>query len=493
LLLGREALAGGLAERGHERRPEAALHPDDLASDPLELWRGVVADAPLGVHDPEEVALEFLRRLDLEGEPGGLRVRLPPRAEVPVGTPHRAERGGDLREVLGVEPRVLRSGPAEGLPHVRKRGEWDGVVGPEGALQLRRLCEQPLHARPLRQRGHGREPLRAQRALRMAFEAAPDEVEAELDLGVVGEQVHGEGGYLRGPTASRAAGARRGYNSRGLSRSGLRTPAPVPSLPRPAPTPVSVAPKKSLGQHFLRDPNTIRKIADALGAPPETPVVEIGPGTGALTAVLAERYARLTALEVDARAVAHLAETLPAVDVRQQDVLETDWPALAAEAGAPLWVIGNLPYYITSPILFGLLDARDHLRRAVIMMQKEVAERLVAVPRTKAYGILSVQTQLWSRPKLLFEVSRHVFFPKPDVTSAVVALDFDRPAPDVDSEALRRVVRAAFNQRRKTLRNSLKAVAAESGREVPEEVAGLRAEALAPAEFVALTHALAPR
>jgi 16S rRNA (adenine1518-N6/adenine1519-N6)-dimethyltransferase len=256
---------------------------------------------------------------------------------------------------------------------------------------------------------------------------------------------------------------------------------------------VSVAPKKSLGQHFLRDPNTIRKIADALGAPPEAPVVEIGPGTGALTAVLAERYARLAALEVDARAVAHLAETLPAVDVRQQDVLEADWPALAAEVGGPLWVIGNLPYYITSPILFGLLGARAHLRRAVLMMQKEVAERLVAVPRTKAYGILSVQTQLWSRPSLLFEVSRHVFFPKPDVTSAVVALDFDGPAPDVDPEALRRVVRAAFNQRRKTLRNSLKAVAAEAGREVPEAVSGLRAEALAPADFVALTHALAPR
>jgi len=253
---------------------------------------------------------------------------------------------------------------------------------------------------------------------------------------------------------------------------------------------VSVAPKKSLGQHFLRDPNTIRKIADALAAPADAAVVEIGPGTGALTAVLAERYRRLVALEVDGRAVAHLAETLPAVDVRERDVLDADWAALAAEAGERLWVIGNLPYYITSPILFGLLDARSHLHRAVLMMQKEVAERLVAVPRTKAYGILSVQTQLWSRPRLLFDVGRNVFFPKPDVTSAVVALDFDGPAPEVDPEALRRVVRAAFNQRRKTLRNSLRGVAGETGREVPEAVAGRRAEELTPAEFVALTHAL---
>jgi 16S rRNA (adenine1518-N6/adenine1519-N6)-dimethyltransferase len=254
-----------------------------------------------------------------------------------------------------------------------------------------------------------------------------------------------------------------------------------------------VAPKKSLGQHFLRDPNTIRKIADALGAPADAPVVEIGPGTGAMTEVLAARYPGLTAVEVDERAVEHLRETLPSLDVRHQDVLEVDWPALAEEKGGPLWVIGNLPYYITSPILFSLLEARGAIRRAIVMMQKEVAERLVATPRTKAYGILSVQTQLWSRPRLLFDVGRNVFFPKPDVTSAVVALDFDAPAPDIDPEALRRVVRAAFNQRRKTLRNSLKAVAQQSGREVPEDVAGRRAEELTPEDFVVLTRSLSAR
>ncbi len=255
---------------------------------------------------------------------------------------------------------------------------------------------------------------------------------------------------------------------------------------------MSVRPKKSLGQHFLRDPNTIRKIAAAVGAPEGAPVVEIGPGTGALTEELLRHYPDLTAVEVDERAVVHLREALPGLDVRHQDVLDADWAALAEEKGGKLWIVGNLPYYITSPILFSLLDARAHLRRAVVMMQKEVAERLVAVPRTKAYGILSVQTQLLARPALLFDVSRNVFHPKPDVTSAVVALDFDAPEPGVDVERLRRTVRTAFNQRRKTLRNSLRPITSETGRDVPEDLAGRRPEALEPEEFVGLARAIFP-
>jgi 16S rRNA (adenine1518-N6/adenine1519-N6)-dimethyltransferase len=254
-----------------------------------------------------------------------------------------------------------------------------------------------------------------------------------------------------------------------------------------------VRPKKRLGQHFLTDPNTIRRIADAVEAPAGGPVVEIGPGTGALTGALLERYPALTAVEVDERAVAHLRQKHPALDVRHADVLGVDWPALAAEQGAPLWVVGNLPYYITSPILFSLLDARAAIRRAVVMMQLEVAERLVAVPSTKAYGILSVQTQLFARPRLLFKVSRHVFYPKPDVESAVVALEMGgAEAPAVDSGALKRVVRTAFGQRRKMLRNSLGPLTDEWGRPLPDGYAERRPEALAPAEFVDLTRALAP-
>lgn len=247
-----------------------------------------------------------------------------------------------------------------------------------------------------------------------------------------------------------------------------------------------IQPKKSLGQHFLRDPNTIRKIAHSLEAPPDAVVVEIGPGTGVLTRELAQRFGRLIAVEVDQRAVAHLAETLPDVTVLHQDVLRVDWHALAEEYGEKLWVIGNLPYYITSPILFSLLDSRQVIHQAVLMMQKEVAQRLVAVPRTKAYGILSVQTQLLAEPSLLFTVGRNVFHPKPDVDSAVVRLDFDGKPLDVSVELLRRIVRTAFNQRRKTLRNSLKSVLEEWEIILPDEVGSLRPEALSPDAFVEL-------
>lgn len=222
-------------------------------------------------------------------------------------------------------------------------------------------------------------------------------------------------------------------------------------------------------------------------------MVEIGPGVGALTGVLLERYPNLIALEVDERAVTLLREQFPSLDVRHQDVLEVDWAALAAERGGRLHVIGNLPYYITSPILFALLEARPDVREAVVMMQLEVAERLVAVPRTKAYGILSVLFQLYATPELLFRVSRNVFFPKPDVTSAVVRLAFDAEAPPVsgdEAERLRAVVRAAFNQRRKTLRNSLRRWTRDQGLALPPGWDRRRAEELAPGEFIELTRYL---
>ncbi len=257
-----------------------------------------------------------------------------------------------------------------------------------------------------------------------------------------------------------------------------------------------ITPKKHLGQNFLTDPNTARKIIAALRAPEGEAVVEIGPGTGALTGLLLARYPAMTALEIDARAVAYLQAEHPGLDVRQADVLEVDWAALAAEKGGPLYVIGNLPYYITSPILFGLLDHRRHLREAVLMMQREVAQRLVAVPRTKEYGIPSVLTQLYARPELLFSVSRNVFFPKPDVTSAVIRLAFDGPPPpdpDVDSAFLRRVVRAAFNQRRKTLHNSLSQWTRTRGLDLPHGWGRKRAEELPPPAFVELARYLRSR
>jgi 16S rRNA (adenine1518-N6/adenine1519-N6)-dimethyltransferase len=246
-------------------------------------------------------------------------------------------------------------------------------------------------------------------------------------------------------------------------------------------------PRKRLGQNFLQDPNVIRKIVGSLSG--RGPIVEIGPGMGALTGLLLEKDPALTALEVDDRFVTLLREAHPTLDVRNQDVLEVDWASVAKERGGPLRVIGNLPYYITTPILFSLLDApRGTISEIVVMMQKEVAQRIVGVPKTKAYGILSVILQKLSRPELLFDVSPNVFYPRPEVTSAVIRFDLDVPELPVADRHFRNVVRMAFGQRRKTLRNSLSRI----GAPVPEPYSGLRAEALTPDDFVTLAGYLAP-
>ena len=250
-----------------------------------------------------------------------------------------------------------------------------------------------------------------------------------------------------------------------------------------------LTPIKRLGQNFLQDPNTIRRIVDALDAGAEDAVVEIGPGAGALTGLLAERYSRFAAIEIDDRAADLLEEELPDVRVIRQDILKSDWSELAGEFGTDrLHIIGNLPYYITSQILFSLLDAAPLIEEAVIMMQYEVAERLVAVPRTKSYGILSVVVQLASEVEILFPVSRNVFFPKPDVRSAMVKLRFPEQisSASTDPAFLRTLVRTAFNQRRKTLRNSLSRILTDDMPLLPEELSGKRAEELSPSEFVEL-------
>lgn len=252
-------------------------------------------------------------------------------------------------------------------------------------------------------------------------------------------------------------------------------------------------PIQSLGQNFLQDPNIVRKIVEAVRAPADAHVVEIGPGEGALTASLADRYATFTAIEIDERAVGLLRERIPGLDVRHRDILEVDWGELAAEKGAPIYVVGNLPYNITSQILFGILEAGDVVAEAVLMMQREVAERLVAKPRTKAYGILSVQTQIFADPELLFTVSPNVFYPRPDVSSAVVRVTIKPEIRAADHAFVREVVRTAFNQRRKTLRNSLSPWTRERSIALPDGREKQRAEELSPEEFVELARYLEGR
>ena len=237
--------------------------------------------------------------------------------------------------------------------------------------------------------------------------------------------------------------------------------------------------KKRLGQHFLTDKNVLSNIVSAFPATSNDWVLEIGPGTGALTQFLWPRYPRLELVEVDAEAVAVLNERFEGVLIHEQDILKVNLQELIPEqleanqvdadrvdanqeAAKPKnFVIGNLPYYITSTILFGLLEHRSRLAGALLMMQKEVAQRLVAKPRTKDYGILSVQTQLMSSPEYLFDVKPGSFSPPPKVTSAMVYVHFDKPALACSDKMLKTVVRTAFNQRRKKLSNALKSMIQE--------------------------------
>lgn len=248
---------------------------------------------------------------------------------------------------------------------------------------------------------------------------------------------------------------------------------------------MSIKPKKSLGQHFLTDGNIIRKIADAIPAGPGHRVIEMGAGTGALTEVLLDRFWDVHAVELDQRAVQVLEEKFPKLTIHHEDLLEVNWDDLSI-GKKQTHLVGNLPYNMTSPILFSLLEKRHLFDDAVLMIQKEVAERLTASIRTKAYGILSVQLQLMSSPDILFNVSRNCFNPPPNVESAVIRLKFDQPSLACSDQSLKTVVRTAFNQRRKKLRNSLSPVVAKDIQPNYFDF-DKRAEAWNPKEYEKLT------
>lgn len=250
-------------------------------------------------------------------------------------------------------------------------------------------------------------------------------------------------------------------------------------------------PKKSLGQHFLTDKRISDAIVNSLKATSVDRVIEVGPGTGALTMLLSERFADLHVFEVDSRAVEVIRKRCPGIAIYQRSFLEADIAELARSAQGNLYVIGNLPYYLTSPILFHIMDRGSMLEQAVFMIQKEVADRLVARPRSKDYGILSVQAQVFGRTEKLMPVSRGAFRPPPKVESAVVSYrpgneHYPGSADDlpVSTGMFKRVVRMAFQQRRKKLSNALKEL---FGSEFPEGFdATRRAEELEPHEFVNL-------
>jgi 16S rRNA (adenine1518-N6/adenine1519-N6)-dimethyltransferase len=223
----------------------------------------------------------------------------------------------------------------------------------------------------------------------------------------------------------------------------------------------NIFPRKRWSQNFLQDPNIARKIAGIIRLASPVLLIEIGAGSGLLTRHLLEKCDQLLAVEIDSRLAADLPARLehPAnLTVIQQDFLEWDIPAaLKKFNGYQIGIIGNLPYHITSPIIFQILDHAPPFHTAVFMVQKEVARRLAAERGNKEYGILSVFCQFYAEVKYLFTVPAHLFFPKPKVDSAVIQLLF-RPAPEkqlLNPALFRELVRRTFGQRRKMLRNSL--------------------------------------
>lgn len=217
--------------------------------------------------------------------------------------------------------------------------------------------------------------------------------------------------------------------------------------------------KKSLSQNFLVDPNLQRKIVEALEPAPSDRVIELGPGTGALTAHLVDSVAHLTLVELDDQ----LAERLQAeygdrenLELVHTDALDISIAKLAA--AEPFKVIGNIPYGITTPLIFHILDERPRPERIVLTVQKEVAERMAARPGTKQYGALTVGVQAVAEVELLFKISRQAFRPRPDVDSAVVRIVPHVPPPlsSPQEEAFRSLTRAAFSRRRKQLQKVLR-------------------------------------
>ncbi|MBI5403327.1 MAG: ribosomal RNA small subunit methyltransferase A [Ignavibacteriae bacterium] len=212
-------------------------------------------------------------------------------------------------------------------------------------------------------------------------------------------------------------------------------------------------PKKIFGQNFLVDDNISQKIIRQLDITDSDLVLEIGPGQGALTKHLAELEERYTAVEIDNAIASGLGIKYGSrINIINQDFLKFD----LSQFGKKIKIVGNLPYNIASEILFRLFEFRGKIICAVLMVQKEFAQRLVAKPDSKEYGILSVQTQVFSRPSLLFSVPPTVFFPKPKVESSVIKLCFDNETDLKSISIFKALVRASFGKRRKIIKNSLK-------------------------------------
>ena len=250
-------------------------------------------------------------------------------------------------------------------------------------------------------------------------------------------------------------------------------------------------PRKRFGQHFLTDPGVVDAIVRAIRPQPDETIVEIGPGLAAITAPLLAQSTDLHVIELDRDLAAKLRNRFSDeahLSIHEADALQFDFASL----GSDLRIVGNLPYNISTPLLFHLLDYRDQIRDMHFMLQKEVVARMAAPPGSKAYGRLGIMLGCYFDIEALFDVDRLAFDPPPDVTSAIVRLTpLAAGTYDIqDAARLSRLVATAFSQRRKTIRNALKKVADESVLESVGIDPGLRPERIAIAEYVRLANTL---
>lgn len=250
-----------------------------------------------------------------------------------------------------------------------------------------------------------------------------------------------------------------------------------------------VKPKKFLGQHFLKDLQVAQDIADTVDACPSLPILEVGPGMGVLTQFLLKKERPVKVVELDFESVAFLRENFSIMgeNIIEQDFLKMDLSQLFG--GQPFVLTGNYPYNISSQIFFKMLDYKDLIPCCTGMIQKEVAERIATGPGSKTYGILSVLIQAWYHVEYLFTVHEHVFNPPPKVKSAVIRMTRNETSElGCDEKLFKQIVKTTFNQRRKTLRNSISPILGKDNPLSSDPIFNKRPEQLSVQEFIDLTN-----
>lgn len=254
-----------------------------------------------------------------------------------------------------------------------------------------------------------------------------------------------------------------------------------------------VSPSRALGQNFVADPNTVRKIVRLACVDAETKVVEIGAGLGCLTLGLAETGAPVTAVEIDKHVLPALRETMSAcsnVEVVEGDAMKLDWDAVLPPDNGPYVLVANLPYNIATPLVADILDEVPQIQRMLIMVQREAGERFAAPIGTKDFGAVTLKVSYWAKAKVLANVPRTIFVPRPNVDSVLVEIvRRDEVAVDVDRQELFALIRAGFAQRRKMLRRSLAGLVDENRFAVAGVDSTARAETLGLEDWARLVRA----